>query len=172
MSTRSLIAIQRDVDKYEYIYCHFDGYLTYNGAMLLDYYSDKNKVDELMKLGDISQLNKELYPDETKPHNEFEKQEGITLAYGRDCGEKDTESRISDLNTLLSNSSGIDYIYIFSYKGQWYYLDNLNSFPKSVKTGLEKEYKDMKIERPKDFYGFWAPQTIEKERNKQNEEVL
>ena len=51
MSTRSLISIQREKDTYECIYCHSDGYLTYNGAMLLDYYSDREKVEQLLKLG-------------------------------------------------------------------------------------------------------------------------
>ena len=48
MSTRSLIGIQREKDKFEVIYCHSDGYPTYNGAMLLDHYSDKEKVEKLL----------------------------------------------------------------------------------------------------------------------------
>ena len=50
MSTRSLIGIQREKDKFEVIYCHSDGYPTYNGAMLLDHYSDKEKVERLVSL--------------------------------------------------------------------------------------------------------------------------
>ena len=51
MSTRSLIGIQREKDKFEVIYCHSDGYPTYNGAMLLDHYSDKEKVEILRIFG-------------------------------------------------------------------------------------------------------------------------
>ena len=41
MSTRSLICKQIDKNLYEAIYCHSDGYLTYNGAMLIDHYKDE-----------------------------------------------------------------------------------------------------------------------------------
>lgn len=35
MSTRSFIAKQTGEDEYLTVYCHSDGYLTYNGALLL-----------------------------------------------------------------------------------------------------------------------------------------
>ena len=53
MSTRSYIAKQIGDNKYRTIYCHSDGYLTYNGAMLLDHYNSPEKLDELLRLGDF-----------------------------------------------------------------------------------------------------------------------
>ena len=54
MSTRSYICIENEDKSISGIYCHSDGYLTYNGAMLLDHYSDREKVKELISLGDLS----------------------------------------------------------------------------------------------------------------------
>lgn len=44
MSTRSLICKEQQDGTYYGIYCHSDGYLTYNGAMLLDHYSTPKGV--------------------------------------------------------------------------------------------------------------------------------
>ena len=67
MSTRSVIALKTGDDKYKAIYCHSDGYLTFNGAMLLDHYSDKERLSNLLELGDISCLGPKIEPDPTKP---------------------------------------------------------------------------------------------------------
>ena len=94
MSTRSLIAKKISEDKYLTIYCHSDGYLTYNGALLLDHYNSTEQVDKLLALGDISYLAERLEPDPSSPHSfDYDKrQEGVTLASGRDRGEKGTEA--------------------------------------------------------------------------------
>ena len=102
MSTRSYIAKQIDTNKYLTIYCHSDGYLTYNGAMLIDYYNTEEKVDALLKLGNISFLEKKLYPDPGKEHSfDYDKrQEGVVVAYGRDRGDKDSEAFVAAMEDL------------------------------------------------------------------------
>ena len=35
MSTRSFICVEQDDGSYKGVYCHSDGYLTYNGAIIL-----------------------------------------------------------------------------------------------------------------------------------------
>ena len=83
MSTRSLIAMQLEGDKYKTIYCHFDGYLSHNGALLLDYYNTPEIINELLELGNISCLAKNLYPDPTMIHGfgYNERQEDVVVAY-------------------------------------------------------------------------------------------
>lgn len=88
MSTISRIAMKQDDGTYKSIYCHSDGYLEHNGAILYTYYIDKSKVEDLIKLGDISKLGKEVSPDSSKPHNFKERQDDVTVAYHRDRGEK------------------------------------------------------------------------------------
>ena len=63
MSTRSYICVKQDDGSYKGVYCHWDGYLTYNGAMLIDHYNSLEKANEILALGDISSLKENLYPD-------------------------------------------------------------------------------------------------------------
>ena len=57
MSTRSFICVEQDDGSYKGVYCHSDGYLTYNGAMLLDHYNSREKADALIALGDLSRCS-------------------------------------------------------------------------------------------------------------------
>lgn len=54
MATRSNIAIKNKDGTYDYVYCHFDGYLDNNGVILYDHYQDENKIRRLIDLGDMS----------------------------------------------------------------------------------------------------------------------
>jgi hypothetical protein len=56
MSTRSNIRIIRKDGSRTGIYCHSDGYIEYNGMMLQLFYNTKEKVEELLKEGDLSSL--------------------------------------------------------------------------------------------------------------------
>ena len=48
MSTRSYICMEVGDNQYKTIYCHSDGYLSNNGALLLKYYSDRKTVERLV----------------------------------------------------------------------------------------------------------------------------
>ena len=61
MGTRSMIAIQNPYNKtVRAVYCHRDGYLEHNGAILQKHYSNSPKVNNLIALGDISSLRPEI----------------------------------------------------------------------------------------------------------------
>ena len=125
LSTRSYICVKQDDGSYKGVYCHWDGYLTYNGAMLIDHYNSLEKANEILALGDISSLKENLYPDPAKGPHSFDygkQQEGVTIAYGRDRGETGTEAKTVDLKTLQSDDSWIDYIYVFE-DGRWKYFE-------------------------------------------------
>lgn len=170
MSTRSLICMQKDDDSYEAIYCHSDGYLTYNGAMLLDHYNKREKIQKLLDLGNISCLNENIAPDPTKPHSfdYNQRQENVVVAYGRDRGEENQNSSIRNLEQL-KNWDWIEYIYIFDKNNKWNYLDYPFDELKDVKKELDKEYKKMGIKRPKDFYGFMNEDTLKEYKKKQQQ---
>ena len=57
MSTNSNIRIQRTDGTTTGIYCHSDGYTEYNGVMLQLFYNTPEKLENLLKLGDISYLS-------------------------------------------------------------------------------------------------------------------
>ena len=60
MATRSTIAMKTDEGKFRTVYCHWDGYPSYNGAMLNQHYTDPAKIKSLIDLGSISSLNEEV----------------------------------------------------------------------------------------------------------------
>ena len=69
MSTNSLIGCKTEKGKVRYIYCHSDGYITYNGVLLSEAYKDFAKVKELIDRGNCSSLgtkiiNTRFYEDE------------------------------------------------------------------------------------------------------------
>lgn len=170
MSTRSFICKEQPDGSYYGIYCHSDGYLTYNGAMLLDHYSDAKKVDELLSFGDMSILREKVNPDPTKEHSfDYDKQQrDVCVFYGRDRGETETNARV--LTPELIKDSWCEYMYVYGKDGVWRYCElpcetelkteNLIS----VQSGLNHEYKLMGIRRPKNFYGFLCDSEIEKIR--------
>src|SRR5574344_1387346 len=170
MSTRSLICMQKDDDKYEAIYCHSDGYLTFNGAMLLDHYSDKDKLQKLLDLGNISSLQEKIEPDPTKPHSfdYSQRQDDVVVAYARDRGDENQEFSKCTLEEL-KNWDWIEYIYIFDLDNKWKYLDYPFNTLKDVKEDLDKEYKNIKIKRTKNWYGFWTESSLKEEKKKQNQ---
>lgn len=124
MSTISRIAMKQDDNTYKSIYCHSDGYLEHNGVILYNYYKDKSKVEDLIKLGDISKLGKEVSPDSSKPHNFRERQDNVTLAYNRDRGEKLHYRVFPTKDELIEYSYAEDERILYLYEdGRWKYID-------------------------------------------------
>lgn len=164
MSTRSYIAKQVGENQYKGIYCHSDGYLSHNGALLIDIYNTPEKVDEVLELGDLSFLTPELYPDPSKPHgfDYDQRQKGITVAYGRDRGETGTAAKEFDFDELVENADWCDYVYIFTEDGKWKYFrpwEEGNPM-NDVEEDLEKEYANYGVKRPEGYYGFITDDTI------------
>lgn len=140
MSTRSHIGY-KDGDKVKFIYCHSDGYLSYNGVFLYLFYRNPEKVKALIELGDISCIGYNLAPP--RPFNVFQEASTIhmymnlhiktswVLAYNRDCG----RGQQSDSpNTWPYNEyiqGGQAYNYLFDLKdNKWYVIKNVKGTPK------------------------------------------
>jgi hypothetical protein len=107
MATRSRIAIENQDGSVTSVYCHWDGHIKTNGRILNENYTTKDKVEELIALGNLSSL------DETIER---------TVAYHRDNGEYHL-IQISFINVeeLFEDgfSMGVEYIYCFTKDGIW-----------------------------------------------------
>ena len=133
MGTRSRIGVMHG-NKCKSVYCHWDGYLSHNGAILQANY-DSSKANHLVSLGDISSLAKDIgeahpfsphdLPEEMRhmTHGEFEAKFGdMCTFYARDRGEKDVDFRVSqsfDEFLELVDGCGAEYFYIMR-DGIWY----------------------------------------------------
>lgn len=59
MATRSAIGIKHGL-VIKSVYCHWDGYVEYNGRVLDHFYRDSVKVNNLIALGDLSSLGADI----------------------------------------------------------------------------------------------------------------
>lgn len=114
MSTRSAIALSTDTGV-QVIYCHHDGYIGHNGALLQENYTRVEDVRELMELGDLSSLAFE--PESCE-------------AYHRDRHEPraQTKARVyKDFETALAEefeNSDREYFYVFLKNGTWAVIES------------------------------------------------
>jgi hypothetical protein len=166
MSTRSYICKENEDGTITGSYCHCDGYLTYNGAMLLDHYNTKERVDKLLSFGNMSCLNEIIEPDPSKPHTFDDRQPNVTVFYGRDRGEKGQEAQKVKLEDIESDGSWIEWCYVFGKDGKWRYFEcgHLKEGLKDLKEGLDEEYKRLGFPRPEGYYGFFTQGDIAKRR--------
>lgn len=131
MGTRSRIGVMHG-DKCKSVYCHWDGYLEHNGAILQKHYNSA-KANQLVALGDLSVLAPELIP--TQEHSFEQPQKGVTVFYGRDRGEKNTDFRVADsFDEFLRQCENCTAEYYYLNKdGVWYVGDTYGVTPLSGK---------------------------------------
>ena len=123
MSTRSNIAkLNEDGLSATLIYCHSDGYPSYNGSVLLEHYQDEEKIDRLLALGDLSLLGAEIGERHDFEDWEFWSNNEQCRAYGRDRGEHNVQAR----KTIFGYEHQLceqEYLYLWK-GGEWYYSDH------------------------------------------------
>ena len=123
MSTHSTIAKLDNDGIFRAVYCHSDGYLRHNGEILNKYYTDEDKVSDLIKQGDISVLNKTI--GKKLPFNDymlFHENEQSRF-YHRDRGEELRISEFDNLDDYIEFGKGYgEHIYLFV-QNAWYYFD-------------------------------------------------
>ena len=108
MATRSYIGVRNTDSSVDYIYCHFDGYPEHNGQILTEHYTNINRVNELLQLGDLSVLGQFI-----GEKMDFDKRiQDTCLAYGRDRGETNVDKKNSGYDELITDQS-VDYVYVF-----------------------------------------------------------
>ena len=114
MSTPALIGILNEDGSMDYIYCHNDGYPAYMGRTLQWYYSDRYRVRDLIRGGDISCLRSKLIPDAAKVHTFDDPQDDVTIFYHRDRGEDWMDCRpakVQDVGDFSFVGPGYFYLY-------------------------------------------------------------
>ena len=88
MATRSYIAMKTGENTYKAVYCHYDGYLEYNGRMLLQYYNTQERVEKLLSFGCISSLHEKIELEKGSHHCFDTPEKGVTVFYGETAARK------------------------------------------------------------------------------------
>jgi hypothetical protein len=126
------------------VYCHWDGYLAYNGKMLQEHYNSA-KANELVALGDLSSLQPQIgeahpfgYHGTDMSGEDYEAKFGdMCTFYGRDRGETGTEFKVAHTFVEFleqANGCGAEYYYIMK-DGVWYCgttYDNMHPLSKNL----------------------------------------
>lgn len=146
MSTNSFIAYKEN-NKITAIYCHWDGYLEYNGDLLKTLYP-KHRAKALMDLGDISALEGKISSNEPDFAYDITYSEvvqkymnKVTEAYHRDRHEdweqvkpKEFDS-VDDYRNYLRDHGWIEFAYLFN-------ADNDDTAPYNVWSYITPEESD------------------------------
>ena len=114
MSTRSLIALKTDTGIHA-VYCHHDGYIEHNGEILLNHYTQREQVADLVMHGDMSVLAENVYD----------------CQFYRDAHSK-TAVYPNDQALFEQLDGGIEYIYIFHKGDRWAVLEYKSIYDKGV----------------------------------------
>ena len=138
MGTRSTIALEFADGTVEQVYCHWDGYLSHNGQILLKHYSNPFILRDLIDLGDISSLKPTIGTKHAFSHFELRAEEvagykllteNMTTFYGRDRGETGTDKKkFNDFQDYLAHHQYEEYEYILRKDGNWYVKQHDNEY--------------------------------------------
>ena len=143
MGTRSRIAVMHG-DVCKSVYCHWDGYLSHNGAILQEHY-DSARANELVALGDLSSLRPSIgvehafshYDTEMNQEQYYEQFGDMCTFYGRDRKESNTEFKVAHTFAEFleqCDNCGAEYYYI-NRDGVWYVgttYDNMHPLSKNL----------------------------------------
>ena len=146
MATRSTIALEFADGTVQQIYCHWDGYLSNNGEILLKHYSDPFKLRDLIDQGDLSSLRP--YVGTQHPFSyigemdsaEYDRLYGdMCTFYMRDRGETGCEAKkFKDFEDYAESHQYEEYEYILRQDGNWY-VDQYGKGYTLLKDALERE---------------------------------
>ena len=125
MSTRSEIAILNSDGTVTEIYCHWDGYVEYNGKILSEHYQEIEKVKELISGGNLSSLASNTNP--TEEHSFDNPQDDVCIYYHRDRKEEWEHTQPKMYPNILAlceslKDSWVEYLYLYI-SGDWWYWD-------------------------------------------------
>ena len=140
MATRSTIALEFADGTIGQVYCHWDGYLSHNGKMLQEYYSNPFILRDLIDLGSLSSLRPSI--GTKHPFSMFEANmtqdeyanlyRDMCTFYGRDRSEGQSDATyFKDYEHFLVDGQEEEYDYILrnvNGKPTWFVSDHGGDF--------------------------------------------
>ena len=125
MSTNSTISYVHPDGKVSTRYCHADGMLEYNGAMLVEHYSDEEKIKKLMALGYLSFLGEEPIDEPKLWDLDFSrKYTGPACRTYRGRGDEDEDGyEYNSIDEYFEKMPEQEFNYIY-FLGEWFWFSD------------------------------------------------
>ena len=123
MSIRSTIGIECLDGSIKCVYCYFDGYQAGIGKTLLLNYDSATKIEKLFDGGDLYMLGNNV-PGLVQGLQVTQPQEGCTLHYRRDRGERATDAKVCASRQEfvdIAAYNGSEGAFLFNKLGEWLY---------------------------------------------------
>lgn len=100
--------------------------------------------------------------------------ERVTVAYGRDRGDKDVAAVRMTMAQLDDPNNWTEYVYIFTQENEWKYFAAGHSQDglRSVEKDLEAEYGAYGIRRPQGYHGVITNSLVERIKAAENTESM
>ncbi len=171
MGTRSTISIANTDGTVQSVYCHWDGYISNNGFILLMHYQDVDKVKKLIGFGDISSLKEKI--DFVGKHDYDNAQEDVTVFYGRDRNEKGVNAKkflSLEVYKQKNDFQEYDYVYVEK-KKKWYLYNPENGKFTTLESEVKKAKGDFGDEALKIFNNYLKEKKIKKDYEKMQKEL-
>jgi hypothetical protein len=151
MATRSTISLEFADGTIGQVYCHWDGYLSNNGKMLMEYYSNPFILRDLIDLGSLSSLRPTI--GTKHPFSMFEANmsqdefynlyRDMCTFYGRDRGEGQSDATyFTDYLHFLVDGQAEEYDYILRNidgVATWFVSDHDGDFVKLESAIMDEE---------------------------------
>ena len=116
MSTGSRIGYELPDHSILNVYCHWDGHPEANGRTLVKYFSERNKVKDLINGGNISVLRtSHTWETERTDTGEYKNTREFQPLYYTERGDDLEIMHNSDLESFACES----YNYVYTLKGKW-----------------------------------------------------
>lgn len=109
MSTRSTIAIENADGSIEKVYCHFDGYISHMGLMLMTHFNSADKARTLIAGGDLSGIEKNGKP---RHYRDMEGRENEAPMFDKPYA--NYADYVASIDTLFH-----EFNYLFRANGKW-----------------------------------------------------
>lgn len=119
MGTRSNIGILNKDGSKEFVYCHWDGYPSNNGKLLLRFYNSEDAARGLIALGGMSSLRGSIIAE--GPHSYDKPDPNVTVYYHRDRGEPWEDNKpMTVAHGDVNEHSWEEWVYLWDVsKGFW-----------------------------------------------------
>ena len=137
MSTNSTISILNKDGTVDSVYCHWDGNISHNGAILYQHY-DLQKTKKLIALGRLSSLRADVDIPDSVMHSFDNPISNICIFYCRDREEDLVIQHYESLEDFENTYESQEYNYIFKELNQaWHLVEKGKLLP--LRTALIKE---------------------------------